>query len=202
MAKKKRRSNEARLKVIAGGAGPKAVVAKPARQAKPAETSTRRAANAARLPPVEETAYDRVSAVEPTPARPAVPAFPRWVVPVGIAAVVGVIAWALLSKSTNPATPAAIPPPTAFSTTAWPSQPAPVVSTEPVVTATVAPSISMSAPLASSSAPSAPSAAPSAVPSATISAPSAAPSAAPTAAPKPKAAAPKPPPPPNDDPYQ
>lgn len=200
MAKKKRRNNDARLKVIAGGAGPKAVVAKPARAPKIAEPNVRRPAKP--LPPVEETAYDRVSAVESLPVKAATPPFPRWVVPVGILAVVGVVAWALLSKSVNPApAPAAIPPPTAFSTTAWPA-PSPVVSAPEGSTPlpeVVAPSASVS---------SAPSAAPTPSAAPAVSAPpvvSAAPvvSAPPAvSAPKPKPAAPKAPPTANDDPYQ
>ncbi|MGZ3422424.1 MAG: hypothetical protein ACXVEF_03515 [Polyangiales bacterium] len=205
MAKKKRR-NDARLKVIAGGAAPKAVVAKPARAPKAAEPNVRRNSTVERLPAVEEPAYDRVSAVESAPAKPAVAALPRWVVPLGVAAVVGIVAWALLSKSMNPAPPpAAIPPPTAFSASEWPvasqtGAPPPVAvsasvpSTEPMIAPSVSASASSSAiPSVSASAPA--SAAPSTVP---------VPSASASAAPKPtKPAAAKPAPaPPSDDPYQ
>lgn len=208
MAKgKRKRGGDAKLRVIAGGAAPKAVVTKrapassspPSADARPklGPPNLRRAVEQQRVEVANDTADSapevRASAVARVTRKSP---FPRALILGGLVVALGGAAYALTRNSIEPK-PAA--PIASVAPTEWPSTPVSAIASEAVsvaapppasATESAAPSVSASAPASVSASASAP--APASVP-----APASA-SAAPKPAP-PKPAAPKPA---DDDPYQ
>lgn len=211
MAKgKRKRGGDAKLRVIAGGAAPKAVVTKRAPassspsiespRAKAAPPNLRREVAQKRIEPendVADSAPDvRASAVAKVRKSP----FPRALILGGLVVALGGAAYALTRNSMEPkpATPAIAPAPTE-----WPSS-APVAASAVASEAVVAPSASVTASVSAPAPASVSASAP-----ASVSAPATATATAPVTATATASAAPAPPKPPpakpkpaDDDPYQ
>jgi hypothetical protein len=212
MAKgKRKRANEAKLRVIAGGAAPKAIVTKrapstsPAADARPkaGPPNLRREVEAKRAAEVEndESVDTRESAVAEV-ARERKSPFPRALIYGGLVVALGAAAWAITRGSTEPKPTA--PAAAASAPVEWPSSAPSVIAVPPPVETVAEPPVaSVSAPVSASVSVQAPPSA-SVPPVASAPAPVAS-TPAPTVAPKPPAPPPPPAPKPkpaDDDPYQ